>query len=47
MHRKICMLFLKDLAASPSNGFIQEWVMVMNQLLVYDHLKERVLKILE
>jgi len=42
-------LFLrtKELEKKWEGGHIKQWAMVMNQLLVHDHLKKRVKKYLE
>ncbi|MEC2027909.1 transposase, partial [Bacillus subtilis] len=44
---KILFLRTKELEKKWDGGRIQQWAMVMNQLLVHDHLKERVKKYLE
>jgi transposase-like protein len=44
---KLLYLRIKELENKWDGGFIQNWSMVMNQLLVHEHLKDRVLKYLE
>ncbi|MGG3721535.1 IS256-like element ISBsu2 family transposase [Bacillus subtilis] len=44
---KILFLRTKELEKKWDGGRIQQWAMVMNQLLVHDHLKERMKKYLE
>ncbi|MEC0356122.1 IS256 family transposase, partial [Bacillus subtilis] len=44
---KIFLFLEKELENKWDRGSIQQWAMVMNQLLVHDHLKERVKKYLE
>lgn len=38
---KVLYLRVKELENKRENGFIKVWVMVMNQLLLHDQLKER------
>ncbi len=44
---KLLYLRSQELEKKWGGGFIQNWSMVMNQLLVHEHLKNRVLKYLE
>ncbi|WP_208589178.1 IS256 family transposase [Gracilibacillus suaedae] len=44
---KVLYLRTKELENKWEGGHIQQWAMVMNQLLIHDHLNERVLKYLE
>ncbi|UOQ48656.1 IS256 family transposase [Gracilibacillus caseinilyticus] len=44
---KVLYLRTKELENKWEGGHIQQWAMVMNQLLIHDHLKDRVLKYLE
>ncbi|GAB2550900.1 hypothetical protein [Gracilibacillus alcaliphilus] len=44
---KVLYLRTKELENTWEGGHIQQWAMVMNQLLIHDHLHERVLKYLE
>lgn len=44
---KVLYLRTKELENKWEGGRIQQWAMVMNQLLIHDHLNERVLKYLE
>ncbi|WP_220095190.1 IS256 family transposase [Bacillus sp. 03113] len=44
---KLLYLRTQELEKKWDGGFIQNWSMVMNQLLVHEHLKNRVLKYLE
>ncbi|MDN6160807.1 MAG: IS256 family transposase [Staphylococcus equorum] len=44
---KVLFLRIKELEIKWEDGRIQNWAMVMNQLLIHDELKDRVLKYLE
>lgn len=44
---KVLFLRIKELEVKWEGGHIQNWAMVMNQLLIHDELKSRVLKYLE
>jgi len=44
---KLLYLRIQELENKWDGGFIKNWAMVMNQLLVHEHLKDRVLKYLE
>ena len=44
---KVLFLRIKELESKWEGGHIQNWAMVMNQLLIHDDLKDRVLKYLE
>ena len=44
---KVLYLRVKELETKWEGGRIQNWAMVMNQLLLHDELKDRVLKYLE
>lgn len=44
---KLLYLRIQELENKWDGGFIKNWSMVMNQLLVHEHLKDRVLKYLE
>ncbi|MFS0753065.1 IS256 family transposase [Oceanobacillus sp. 1P07AA] len=44
---KVLFLRVKELETKWEGGHIQNWAMVMNQLLLHDELKDRVLKYLE
>ena len=44
---KVLYLRVKELETKWEGGYIQNWAMVMNQLLLHDELKDRVLKYLE
>lgn len=44
---KLLYLRIQELEKKWDGGFIRNWSMVMNQLLVHEHLKDRVLKYLE
>jgi len=44
---KVLFLRIKELETKWEDGRIQNWAMVMNQLLIHDELKDRVLKYLE
>ncbi|MCM3741976.1 IS256 family transposase, partial [Oceanobacillus luteolus] len=44
---KVLYLRVKELENKWDGGRIQNWAMVMNQLLLHDELKDRVLKYLE
>lgn len=44
---KVLYLRTKELENKWNGGHVRQWAMVMNQLLLHDHLKDRVLKYLE
>ncbi|MFN3223581.1 IS256 family transposase [Bacillus licheniformis] len=44
---KLLYLRIQELENKWEGGFVKNWSMVMNQLLVHEHLKDRVLKYLE
>ncbi len=44
---KVLYLRSKELENKWESGHIQQWAMVMNQVLIHDHLNERVLKYLK